>query len=365
MKSSMRWVGDGAVALLILCACTLAGALLSAWLEPASLMMVYMVGATAVAVRSGMRTAVAFVVGSAVVYDLVFLEPQWVLAKLEREHYLTFGLMLGVGCLISSLAASLREKTLEVEARARRDALVTMEAETERLRSTLLAAISHDFRTPITTIIGSVTTLLEQGGSLDRAQHDTLLGGVLREASRVHQLMSNVLDLTRIEDGAVAPRFEWCPLEELVAAVLRPLEPRLAAYEFNARFDPDGLLWCDPGLMEQLLGNLLGNACEHAPPGSAITLEIVAADQALSLTVSDTGPGFPSGREQEMVKKFSRGCSDSGSGAGPGTGLGLAICAAIARLHGAELELANRGGAWVQLRVPQPLPMAEPDEALL
>ncbi len=357
MKSRMPWISDGVVALLMLCACTLASELLSPYLDPASLMMVYMVGVTAVAVRSGMRTAVAFVLGSAVVYDLVFLEPQWVLSKLEREHYLTFGLMLGVGCLISSLASNLRVKTLEVEARAR----LGVEAETERLRSTLLAAISHDFRTPITTIIGSVTTLLEQGGSLDKSQHEILLGGVLREASRVHQLMSNVLDLTRIEGGAVAPRFEWCPVDELVAAVVRPLEPRLAAHRFNTRFDPDSLLWCDPGLMEQLLGNLLGNACQHAPAGSAITLEIAAADQSVHLTISDTGPGFPSGREQEMVKKFSRGSSRQG----PGTGLGLAICAAIARLHGGELELANRGGAWVQLRMPQPVPLREPEEAPL
>ncbi len=484
---------DVTAALLILIGCTLISELLSAYLDATSLMLVYMVGVTAVAVRSGMTTAVAFVVGSAVVYDLLFLEPYWTLVKLGRPHYLTFGLMLGVGCLISSLASSLRAKTLEVESKVRRSqarnalandlahsthsaqvqtalqnaidsvlgrhsalllkgsgrlepvgeigaeltdpdatrtafaqgrevgppegfeawhipligasgpigmmvvgpgaderrkrtdikllrafadqaatvlerqqlerstAKANLEAETERLRSTLLAAISHDFRTPITTVVGSVTTLLEQGKNLDAAKQDALLRGILSEASRVHQLMSNLLDLTQIEGGAVSPRFEWCPIDELVAAVMRPLQSRLSEYQVETVFDPDGLLWCDPRLMEQLIGNLLGNACRYSPPGSTITLAIETTGHAASLTIHDTGPGFPEGREQEMVKKFSRGSSLSGQG----TGLGLAICAAIAKLHGGRMEVANRGGAWIQLSMEQPTHLAEPEEALV
>ena len=462
--------------LLALLVCSLATQALSAYFESDSLTMVYMVGATAVAIHNGMRSAVTFVSLSVVLYDLLFLKPYWTLTKLEPHHYLTFALMLAVGCLISSLASNLRHKTLEIADKARRtrarnalandlaqatnlaaveravgnailsvlgqhsrlglcprfDALKTsaecereqplsgldelhiplvgvaeqmgvlivnggallnqrpvdltllrafadqaafalerlhlehgnsqvkMEAEAERLRSTLLAAISHDFRTPITTIVGSVSTLLEQSSKISAEQREALLRGVLSEASRVHHLMSNLLDLTRIEGGGVQARVEWCPVDELVAAVLRPLEARLEDFRVSTRFDADGLLWCDPRLLEQLLGNLLVNASQHAPKGSAIELVVAIEESRAWVTVCDDGPGFPAGREQDMLKKFSRGASISGQG----TGLGLAICAAIARLHGGSLSLANRGGAWIQLSMPQPAWPAASTEAL-
>lgn len=456
--------------LLALLVCSGVVQLLSTVVESSSLAMVYMAGATAVAIRSGLRSAAAFVLLSVTTYDLLFLKPYWTLTKLEPHHYLTFGLMLAVGGLISSLASNLREKTLEIVAKARRararnalandlaqattpeaieravghairsvlrlrsrlglraEALAAVdelhlplsgvagqmgvliveggaplnrrlarrldrrsddlellrafadqaaialerlhleqvhsqarvEAEAERLRSTLLAAISHDFRTPITTIVGSVSTLLEQRGEIAPEQREALLRSVLDQASRVHHLMSNLLDLTRIEGGGVQARFEWCPVDELVAAVLQPLEGTLRDFRVTTRFDPEGLLWCDPRLLEQLLGNLLVNAGAHAPRGSAIDVEIEVVDGEARVTVLDDGPGFPAGREQDMVKKFARGTAASGQG----TGLGLAICAAIARLHGGSLAVANRGGAWVQFTLPQPAVAASPAEAL-
>ncbi|OWQ93121.1 hypothetical protein CDN99_01045 [Roseateles aquatilis] len=470
--------------LLALAVCSLVAQVLSEHIDPGSLMMVYLVGATAVAIRSGLTAAVIFVVLSVVLYDLLFLKPHWHFSRLEAHHYLTFGLMLAVGCLISSLASSLRKKTLEIADKARRtqarNALATdlaqatsprdvqqsirhavlnamghassmllsvklqvakplstgdgdteralgrddepasvdelriplvgasaqvgvlvvkngwslnhragdlklihafadqaaialerlhleqinsqakVEAETERLRSTLLAAISHDFRSPITAIVGSVSALLEQGADISEERHRALLRGVLSEARRVHHLMSNLLDLTRIEGGGVQPKFEWCPVDELVSAVLSPLQAKLNAFRVVTRFDPDDLLWCDPRLLEQLFGNLLGNACRYAPEGSLIEVAIAIESGEAHLTIRDNGPGFPPGREQEMVKKFSRGASLTGQG----TGLGLAICDAIAKLHGGRLLVSNREGACVQWSIPQPTQSASAMEAL-
>lgn len=471
-----------------LAVCSLVAHLLGRYIDAGSLMMVYLVGATAVAVRKGLSAAIVFVVLSVVLYDLIFLKPYWHFTGLEPHHYLTFSLMLAVGYLISSLASSLRSKTLEIAEKSRRtharNALATdlaraasahdvqqsirkavlhtmghassmqlavklqvedgplgsgtcgdeetsgeaprcdawrrfdelhiplvgasarvgvlivkdgtalhrrpgeltllhafaeqaaialerlhlaqinaqakVEAETERLRSTLLAAISHDFRSPITAIVGSVSALLEQGADISEDSHRALLRGVLKEASRVHHLMSNLLDLTRIEGGGVHPKFEWYPVDELVAAVLGAHQSLLKDYRVVTRFDSDDLLWCDPLLLEQLFGNLISNACRHAPPGATLEVEIVIDDGAAHLTVCDDGPGFPAGRAHEMVKKFSRGTSPSGQG----TGLGLAICDAIAKLHGGRLAVSNRIGACIQWSIPQPRAPHSPMELL-
>ncbi|WP_422010572.1 ATP-binding protein [Roseateles sp.] len=488
------WLDAWWPTLQILLACTLAGELMKGYFEPANTLMIYMAGTTLVGFRAGMRQAVAFVLGSVVLYDLIFLPPYWTLIKLGPQYYFTFGVMLAVGCLISRLASNVRMQTLELEARARRaqarndlsydlvrastvehvqaalrsavdgslegaaelllpgpdgrlqavdapqpqfadrdtaarvlatgqhitvgscpvllhlalpgsgpplgvlvvkldaplceeardaellrafadkvavvlqrlrlealSARSALEAESERVRNTLLAAISHDFRSPMTTIVGSVSSLLEQHDALPPTLRERLLRGVLSEARRVHSLMSNLLDLTRIEGGAVRLNPEWCPVDELFAASLAAQGATLGEHRVSTTCDPDALLWCDPRLMEQLLNNVLENAARHAPAGSQIRVRFEAGEAAARVVVQDDGPGFPPGREQDMMKKFMRGSRQ----AGHGTGLGLAICAAIARLHAGELELSNQGGAQVALWLPQPACAPVTDDSTL
>ena len=231
----------------------------------------------------------------------------------------------------------------------------TVAKETEVLRNTLLAGISHDFRTPLTTIVGSTTSLLEQGTSLDAEHQRALLTSVLGEAQRMHALMSDLLDLTRLEEGAVKPHFEWCPAEDLVGEVLAQFGPRLDMHVVQTEADPEALVWCDPRLIEQLLANLVDNALRNTPLGGSIRLSVEVRPGGATWVVRDSGPGLPVGREQEMFKKFVRGQSEP---AGGGTGLGLAICAAVAKLHGGELTAENRQGAYMVLTLPQPRPAA-------
>jgi two-component system sensor histidine kinase KdpD len=229
-------------------------------------------------------------------------------------------------------------------------AAAQVEAESERLRSTLLSGISHDFRTPLTTIVGAADSLLEQGGRLDAAQRASLARGVRDEAQRLHRLVSDLLELTRLEEGAVQLAPEWCPADELVHEALRPLQPRLAGHRLEIAAD-DGIVWCDARLVEQALVNLVDNALQHTPPGTRVRVAIQAQDRHWELVVADDGPGLPPGREQEVLRKFQRGQPEA---AGGGTGLGLAICAAVARLHGGTITAANDGGARLVLRLPQP-----------
>ena len=233
----------------------------------------------------------------------------------------------------------------------RRSARAAVQAEGERLRNTLLAGVSHDFRTPLTTIVGAATSLLEQGHALDAVQRTALLRSVLAEARRMHALTSDLLDLTRMREGAIRPNLEWCPADELVEEARAALAARLEAHTVTVLIAPDAVVWCDPRLVGQLLMNLLDNATRHAP-GAAIAITVRVAPGSWQLEVQDDGPGVPTGQENEVFKKFYRGKPDSGGG---GTGLGLAICAAVAHLHGGTLAVNAGRGARFVLCLPQPL----------
>jgi two-component system sensor histidine kinase KdpD len=229
------------------------------------------------------------------------------------------------------------------------DAMV--EAETERLRNTLLSGISHDFRTPLTTIVGAATTLLEQGDRLDAHRRETLVRSVLGEARRLHELVSDLLDLTRLEEGAVQLSLEWCPVDDLVQEALAVFGTRLERRELTLVLPPDAIVWCDPRLVEQALVNMVDNALRYTPQASPIRVEVALAGATWSLVVADRGPGLPQGREQEVFRKFQRGQAEP---AGSGFGLGLAICAAVARLHQGHITAANDEGARFTLTLPQP-----------
>lgn len=243
----------------------------------------------------------------------------------------------------------------------RRSTQAVVEAEAERLRNTLLSGVSHDFRTPLTTIVGSATALLGQGTVMDSARRRMLLQSILDEARRMHATMSDLLDLTRMEEGAIQPNCEWCPADELVEEVRAMLLHRLLGRDLVAQVLPETVVWCDARLIEQVLVNLIDNALRHAPDCSTIVVRVEADADEWRLIVSDDGPGLPPGQENEVFKKFVRG---PGQLAGTGTGLGLAICAAVARLHRGSITAANDPSAGVRftLTLPQPARTLEPGE---
>jgi two-component system sensor histidine kinase KdpD len=232
-----------------------------------------------------------------------------------------------------------------------RSARAAVEAERERLRSTLLAGISHDFRTPLTTIVGSTTSLLEQGHAIDEAHREALLRGVLLEARRLHAQTSDLLDLTRMEEGSVRPSPEWVPADELVAEARAALGQRLDRHRLRVAVDGDTVVWCDPRLLEQALVNLIDNALRHTPPGSEIRVGVSVLPGWWRLVVHDNGPGIPVGQERNVFKKFFRVRQDPDA---RGTGLGLAICAVVAELHGGQISVSNDQGARFELCLPQP-----------
>ncbi len=243
-----------------------------------------------------------------------------------------------------------------------RDTLVQMEA--ERQRNALLAALSHDLRTPLTALIGLAETLALEL-TAEESPHQESLTAIREQAVRMALLADNLLDMARLQVGGVRLRKDWQSLEELIGSATRMLEQPLRDHPLRLTLDPElPLIHCDAVLIERVLVNLLENATKYTPAGTVIGVTAVASTDRLSIEVWDEGPGLPAGQEQLLFEKFTRGQAES---AVPGVGLGLSICRAIIEAHGGQIRAANRttGGACFTFTLPleAPPPLEMDDES--
>lgn len=230
-----------------------------------------------------------------------------------------------------------------------------LSSERESLRNSLLAALSHDLRTPLTVLFGQAEILtldLASSGSPYAPQANEIRQHVLNTA----RLVNNLLDMAKIQSGGFNLNKEWLTLEEVVGSALRMLEPGLNGQQITLSLpDPLMLIHVDGPLFERVLINLLENAVKYA--GSQAQISVVADQQnnQLCLDVLDNGPGIAEGQEKAIFDKFSRGDKES---AIPGVGLGLAICRAIVDIHGGTLSAHNRpeGGACFRVTLPREIP---------
>jgi two-component system sensor histidine kinase KdpD len=210
--------------------------------------------------------------------------------------------------------------------------------ETEELRSALLSSVSHDLRTPLASITGAVSTVLDEDIRLAPEKRRELLESARAEAERLNRLVQNLLDITRLQAGALALRREWHSMEEVVGAALTHLRARTAGRAVNVRVPPDlPLVEMDVVLIEQVLINLLDNALKYTPPGSPITLRVTATDRSVTVEVADRGPGLPRDTEDKVFQKFYRALPGTSRGAG----LGLAICKAVVEAHSGRIWAHN------------------------
>ena len=223
-------------------------------------------------------------------------------------------------------------------------------AEHEQLKNTLLSSVSHDLRTPLGTITGATTTLLEPGPEARPEDQRQLLVSIHQESRRLERLVNNLLELTKLESGQVRVNKEWVPLEEVVGSAVGRFEEQLVdrplALDVAEAWVP-----LDPVLIEQVLMNLLDNAMKFSPPGSALAIRGWVENHQALLMVADEGPGFFEGEEARVFDKLYRG---SLAGLASGAGLGLAICRGIALAHGGSIQAATgpRGGARITLSLP-------------
>jgi len=262
----------------------------------------------------------------------------------ERLHQLeTFAAQTALALERARLATEAHEAEVRIE--------------TERLRNSLLSSVSHDLRTPLATITGAVSTILEQRERLDAQTQRELLESVHEEAERLNRLVQNLLEMTRLESGALQLKRELHPPEEVIGAALGRLGKRLADRRVTTSVPPDlPLVAMDDVLIEQVLVNLLDNALKYTPAGSPIEVIATATDQNLTIEIADHGPGLPPGEEDRVFEKFFRGDQIVARGAG----LGLAICRGIVRAHGGRIWAQNLPGGGVAFLFTLPLGATQP-----
>ena len=226
-----------------------------------------------------------------------------------------------------------------------------IQMQSEQMRSSLLSAVSHDLRTPLASITGAASTLRSQGEKLLPETRQELLDSIAEEAERLSRLVSNLLDMTRLESG-VELRRDLYPLEEIVGSALQRMERQLSQRRVTTHL-PDSLplVSGDDVLLGQVLVNLLENATKYTPEGTPIEVAAESSGDAITLEVRDRGPGFAPHEEQRIFEKFYRGRSDCARGAG----LGLAICRAIVEAHRGTIEAFNRSGGGAVFRIRLPL----------
>jgi two-component system sensor histidine kinase KdpD len=255
--------------------------------------------------------------------------------------------------LLQTLAAQTRlaiDRARLVEQTAHNQAL----GESDRLKSALLAAVSHDLRTPLAIVKGAATTLLAEGVSWDASTQRALAQTIDGEIDHLNQVVGNLLDMSRIDAGSLPAERDWHDLAELIGSALGRIEPRMAGRGLRLDLAPDlPLVYVNPVLIGQVLVNLLENALRHTPPGTPIEVAARGEDgpggqRAVLVRVSDAGPGIPAGELPQIFEKFYRG---AGSG---GAGLGLAICRGLVEAHGGRIWAENRpeGGASFAFTLP-------------
>lgn len=252
----------------------------------------------------------------------------------QRQHLEAF---------IGQIATALARARLAEQAQA---AQIRIEA--EQLKNSLLSSVSHDLRTPLAVITGTASTLLD--ARLEPTLRTELTETILTEAERLNRLVRNLLDMTRLEAGAVVVHKEWQPLEEAIGAALERLQRTLGTRSVTTKLDAEASLApYDSILLQQVLVNLLENAAKYTPERSAIDIGARRVDDEVEVTVADRGPGIPAGEESKVFDKFYRAAKGA-----VGAGLGLTICRGIVKAHGGRIWVDARegGGAVFHFTLP-------------
>lgn len=252
------------------------------------------------------------------------------------------------------IALALERADLELEADQ-----IRLDIETERLRSSLLSTVSHDLRTPLSVITGASSTLLENDLSIEPEVRRELAASILDESERLNRLVANLLDMTRLQAGALEVRKQWQPIEEVIGAALARVARQLKDHRVTTDVAADlPFAPLDDLLVQQVLVNLLENAARHTPPGSPIEISACHQDDRIVIEVADRGPGLPPGDPNRLFEKFYRA---GDSKARTGAGLGLAICRGIVQLHGGKIQAENRSGGGALFRFSLPLEGTPPN----
>lgn len=295
-----------------------------------NLVMLYLLGIVFVATRYTIGPAIFTVIWSVACFDYFFAKPTYGFGATPPRYMFSECVLLVVGFTINALSARLRQ---EIQSAAK----AKLEFETEKMRTAILSSVSHDLRTPLASITGAASALLaEQGNSeYQQSNREELLNSILNESERMFRLVHNLLDMTRIESGALKVKPQWCSIEEIVGAAIPHFSRRLSQRHLKVSIPADlPLVELDEVLIEQVIVNLLDNALKYSPAGSDIGISARALPSILVVSVVSQGELISEEESRKIFERFVRGKHDTTAG---GFGLGLAICKSIITAHGGEI----------------------------
>jgi len=285
---------------------------------------------------------------SPLIWDFFFIPPRFTFHINSTEDFI----MLLMYFVIASVNAVLTYKIRQIEKVAREE---EEKANAVKLYNILLNSLSHELRTPISTIIGATDNILNDKNRISEENKKELIYEISQASLRLDKQVGNLLNMSRLESGFIQPKKDWCDVHELVYSVINQLDDILKHHKVNVRFDDNlPLFKLDFGLMQQVLNNLIKNAATYTREGSMISVYAGVSrndsHEKLVINLEDNGKGFPENEIEKVFEKFYR-LKDSKTG---GTGLGLSIVKGFVEAHGGTVKLSNlpTGGAKFSIEIP-------------
>jgi two-component system sensor histidine kinase KdpD len=318
---------------------TLFGEFVKRKLEPTNIVMFYLLAVVIAAIRWGQGPAIVTSILSVLAFDFFLVPPYLTLSVAALQYIFTFIAFLIVGVVVSTLASKTREQLIQ--------------RQTEKLQSALLNSISHDLRTPLASITGSLTALLDSDSGLDDLTRKELLENAFEESARLNRLVGNLLDMTRMEAGALRISRKPCELRDVLGASLEQLKEKIGPR--NIRIDiprdfPEVPM--DFAFMMKVFFNLIDNALKYSPLGTSIDIKAAVFKDKVKIEITDQGIGIPKGDLKRIFDKFYRVERPRQI---MGTGLGLSICKGIIEAHGGQITAQNNPDRGVTFIITIPL----------
>lgn len=329
-------IRDGGRAAGILIAATLVGLLFSGLKIPeANIIAVYILGVLIISIitSSWMYSFLASVI-SVLAFNFLFTVPRFTLRAYDPSYPVTFGIMFLVALITGSLASRMKEY-------ARESAQAAMQIEKEQLRADLLRSISHDLRTPLTSISGNASNLLSNENEFSQETRMQIYGDIYDDSMWLIKLVENLLSVTRIEDGRMDLRMSAELMDEVIAEAMRHTDRNRDGRKIEVSSDEEFILGkMDARLIVQVVINLVDNAVKYTPDGAQIRIHTGKKDGMVVVSVSDTGPGIPDEQKSKVFDMFYTGTNRAADGR-RSLGLGLGLCRSIIRAHGGEIWVSD------------------------
>jgi K+-sensing histidine kinase KdpD len=353
--ASLRSILHRILLSLLLVAATTAGIMiLMRFVDLGRVGIIYLVPVLVAATRWGIVPALIAAMSSVAASAFFFYAPIYSLHVQDWEQLVDLMLFTLVAIVISQLAATAKRHA-EIAARTLNEA--KMRAETEHLRDALIGSVSHELRTPLASILGAASVLAEAPAVTGERRLAELANVVREEADRLNNDIQNLLDATRISSEGVRPNPEWIDPADVVNLAVERRRRRLAGNRVEIEVAGDlPLLYADPVLVDQALGQVLDNAAKYSPPGSTILIRADGADDRVVIVVRDAGAGLIAEERQHLLKRFYRGPRHATTTSG--SGLGLWIANAFVAACGGTVEVESEGvdrGTKVSLSFSAPL----------